>query len=259
MWGGGKSANIINELYSKDYLSPLLSTSTNKVEWGDDFNEIFSVNMDKIYFEEDIDATIEFKKPTEEEYDEEEGMYYLDSFTISIKDSKKSIEYKSPTRLFINNKIIEKNNEESSSDLIQISSASFYSDFIFSYQPVNNELTKSLQQILDLVESNEHLGCKTYDELVNKFADLLIENGLDYINLVHIEMICAVLIKNKEDGKRVDFSKELIDEYKIERVSKSVLGAPLAVCLSFERINDQLIDLNTYEKTETSEMDYLFR
>jgi hypothetical protein len=37
------------------------------------------------------------------------------------------------------------------------------------------------------------------------------------------------------------------------------MSAPLAVSLAFERINDQLVDANTYEKDEVSMMDNLFR
>ena len=36
------------------------------------------------------------------------------------------------------------------------------------------------------------------------------------------------------------------------------MNAPLAVSLSFERINDQLIDLGTYDKDDISMMDNLF-
>ena len=129
---------------------------------------------------------------------------------------------------------------------------------IFKYQTRNNELTRSLQEILDLIENSDHLGISDYNEFVNKFDDLLIENNLDYINSVHIEMITAVLIKDAVTHKRLDFSKKDLDAYVINRVSRSVMEGPLAVSLSFERINDQLIDLETYKKDDVSMMDNLF-
>jgi DNA-binding ferritin-like protein (Dps family) len=79
--------------------------------------------------------------------------------------------------------------------------------YVFKFQVKNNELTKSLQQILDLIESNSHLGIKNYHDFVNKFADLLIENEMDYIDSVHPEMLAAVLIRDEITGKRLDFSK----------------------------------------------------
>ena len=71
-------------------------------------------------------------------------------------------------------------------------------------------------------------------------------------------MITAMLIREAETGKRLDFSKKDLDDYVINRVSKSVMDGPLSVSLSFERLNDQLVDLETYEKMDTSMMDYLF-
>ena len=132
-------------------------------------------------------------------------------------------------------------------------------EYIFKSQTKNNVLSKSLQQVIDLIESSGHLGIAEYNDFVNKFDDLLIENGLDYIKSVHIEMISSNLIRNADTGKRLDFSKDVLDPYVINRISKSIMTAPISVSMSFERINDQLIDLNTYNKDEPSLMDYLFR
>ena len=143
--------------------------------------------------------------------------------------------------------------------MLEISSKAINEDdFIFKYQPKNNALTKSLQQILDLIESNDHLGITDYNEFVNKFCDLLIENDMDSINSVHIEMITSTLLKDAETHERVDFSHDTLRPYVINRVSKTVMEAPLAISLSFERLNDQLIDLNTYKKDGSSIKDYLF-
>ena len=51
----------------------LLSTKTDKVEWGDSFKEVFTVNMDAIYFAPEADCSVHFRKPTSEEFDEDEG------------------------------------------------------------------------------------------------------------------------------------------------------------------------------------------
>lgn len=236
-----------------------MSTKTEKVNWGDDFTEVFSVNMNSIYFD-DTDCTITFKKPTSEDFDEDEGMYVINTISILISGNKKAVEYTSPVNLLVNPKLLPAEKMKDDEEEISINSKSVgEDDFIFKYNAKNNELTKSLQQILDLIESNDHLGITDYNELVNKFDDLLIENGLDHIKSVHIEMISAVLIKDPDTRQRLNFAKKDLDDYTIDRVSKSVLDAPLAVSLSFERIPDQLVDLNTYEKSETSMMDYLFR
>jgi len=237
----------------------LLSTKTNKIDWGSEFFEFFTVNMDAVYIAENIDCSISFKKPTTEEYDEDEDAYYTTNISILLAGNKKAIEYTSPVKLFINNKFLPTEKMKDDDDSITIQSKSINEDeYLFKYQTKNNELTKSLQQILDLIENTDHLGITDYSDFINKFDDLLIENDLDYINSIHIEMISSILIRNAETGERLDFSKKDLDDYKIVRVSNAIMDAPLAVSLSFERLNDQLINLDTYEKNEISMMDNLF-
>ena len=215
--------------------------------------------MDSVYFVQDADCSVYFKKPTAEEYDEDEDAYFTEKLYILQSGSKKYVEYDTPTRLYINKKLLPIEKMKDDDENITINPKSLSEDeYIFKYQVKNNELTKSLQDILDLIENTDHLGITNYHDFVNKFDDLLIDNDLDYINSVHIEMISAVLIRDAKTGKRLDFSKEKLDDYIIYRVSKSVMSAPLAVSLSFERINDQLIDLGTYDKDDVSMMDNLF-
>ena len=237
----------------------LLSTNTDKVEFGEQFEEIFTVNMDSVYFQSDVDCTISFKKPTTEEYDEDEDAFYTKKLNILMSGSKKYIEYESPVKLFINSVFLPTEKMKNDETEISITSKSVEEDqLIFKYPVKNNELTRSLQEILDLIETSDHLGITNYHDFVNKFDDLLIQNDLGYINSVHIEMISAVLIRDALTGKRLDFSKDMLDEYIIGRVSRSVMDGPLAVSLSFERLNDQLINLETYDKNEVSMMDNLF-
>lgn len=255
------ATNKLTEPLTQRLLSAkhLLSTKTDKIEWGEDFTEIFSVNMDSIYFQPETECSISFKKPSLEEFDEDENMYYVSEINILLSGNKKATTYISPVRLFINPKILSVEKMKDDDTDINFNSKSLdEDDFVFKYQAKNTELTQSLQEILDLIETSDHLGIIDYNDFVNKFDDLLIENDLDYINSIHIEMISAVLVRDAETGKRLDFSKKDLDAYTIDRVSKSVMNGPLAVSLSFERINDQLIDLNTYEKDEVSMMDNLF-
>jgi hypothetical protein len=237
----------------------LLSTKTDKVEWGELFEELLSVNMDSIYFLPESEGSISFRKPTAEEFDEDEDAYYTDTLFILQSGSKKAVEYKSPVRLYINEKLLPIEKVKDDEETISVNSKTLGEDeYIFKYQAKNNELTKSLQQILDLIESNDHLGITDYNDFVNKFDDLLIENDLSYINSVHIEMITSMLIRDAETGRRLDFRNKDLNAYTISRVSKSVMDGPLSVSLSFERLNDQLVDLGTYEKIGESMMDYLF-
>lgn len=255
------ATNKLTEPLTQRLLSAkhLLSTKTDKVEWSEEFNEVFTVNMNTIYFIQDVECTVSFAKPKSEEFDEEEEMYYTDTLNILMAGNKKSVECKLPVKVFINPKLLPVDKMKDDDTEISINSKNVDDgEFIFKYQVRNAELTQSLQAILDLIENTDHLGIYDYNDFVNKFDDLLIENDLDYINSVHIEMISSVLIRDAETGKRLDFSQEKLNDYVIIRLSKSVMDGPLAVSLAFERLNDQLSDLATYEKDEVSMMDNLF-
>ena len=232
----------------------LLTTNTDKVEWGDQFLSYLYVNMNNVYFKDD-NVTVTFAYPTNEDYDEDEDMFYTQTITLKNSTDRKEHVYTSPVRLYINPKLL----KDSTCDVTISANSVDEDEYIFKYQTKNNVLSKSLQQVIDLIESTGHLGISEYNDFVNKFDDLLIENGLDYIKSVHVEMISSNLIRNADTGKRLDFSQDILEPYVINRISKAIMTAPISVSMSFERINDQLIDLNTYNKTEPSLMDYLFR
>ncbi len=246
----------------------LLTTKSEKIEWGPKFLELFNVNMNTVNTL-DTEVSISINR-NDIRYDEEDNLYYIDtedenskSTVIEIfQNNKKVLDYNLPISLVIDKKLIDDGEEESGDEKKVIIIAKNYvdEDFpLFTFYAKNNELTKSLQQILDLIESSDHLAIADYHRMTNKFSDLLIENELNFINSVHSEMIISILIKDAETGKKLDFSKKDLNEYKIVRVSKSVMNAPLSVSLAFERLNDQLIDLETYNKDGESLMDYLFR
>ena len=233
----------------------LLSTNTKEVDWGKNFKEYFTVNMNSIYMRKDIAFKIEIEHPGFEAYDEDEERFVVNEFKV-IPAMGASFVYHSPTPLYIRKTYIDLSTEPG---VITIESSFENDTKVFKFNANNSELTKSLQEVLDLIETSSHLGITTYDGLVNKFDDLLISNNLGYIKSVHVEMLCRPLIVDKETGKKLDFSGELINDYVINRVSKSIMSGPLSVSLAFERLNDQFVNMMTYEKTENSFMDYLFR
>lgn len=236
----------------------LLATNTDKIEWGEDFDSAFVVNMNSVSFNaEDQRIEISFPRPTEDDYDEDNDGYAVKSFDIRFGDDKRLVHYDSPTTLYLDEKYVPKKQHED--DLtIRISSSSAGNDEIFKFVPHNNELSKSLQNILDLIEASDHLGVTDYNDLVNTFADLLIENGMDDIDSVHAEMIASRLVTDDATGKAVDWTQDVIAPYTINRVSKIVLKSPISTSLSFERLGDQLSNIETYLKDDESIMDALY-
>lgn len=233
----------------------LLSTNTVKVEWGDEFLKVFDVNTDTITFAENVNAEFEIEKPKEEDFDDENDAYVVNKLKLYIDESKKPIEYVSPEPLFINKKLVNTKSSEIRIKPNQIKD----DDFVFKFIVRNNEITKSLQNNIDIMESSSHLGITNYNDLVNRFNEILIENGLDgQITSIHIEMIISELLSDIK-GNKIDWSQDTIPEYRINRVSRSIMDAPISRSLSFERILEQLSNINTYDKDEYSIMDSLFQ
>jgi hypothetical protein len=254
---GLTAVNFLTEPLTQKLLSAkhLLTTNTVKVEWGDVFNEYFNVNMNSIYF---ADSEISIVFNDQFEYDEDDELPYIKEFEIYDKSKLIGV-YNSPIKLLVDLKHLKSKDVESTDGKYTISSKNFTEeDVVFTFQVKNNELTKSLEQIVDLIETVDHLGEKDYHGVANRFSDLIIENGLN-IASIHAEMIVSNLIRDPKTSKRADFSKKDLDEYEIVRVSKSVMNGPLSVSFGFERLDEQLVNLETYEKDDESLMDYLFR
>jgi hypothetical protein len=247
----------------------LLTTNTEKINWNYDekkpFLDYFTINMNSIFIKDPDTDVVVYKVPLEKQ-DEDEIGDYAEKIEI-IHQGKKIFTYETPdVKLYynMNNKndyyYDEEENLESEENIkiVKLKGSDFEkNEAAFTFMAKNNELTKSLQEILDLIESSEHLEVETFDKLVNKFNNLILENKLNIMS-VHAEMISSVLIANKETGNKLDFSKKKLDAYEILRVSNTVLNGPLAKSLAFERIPEQFINLKTYEKDGKSLMDYLY-
>jgi hypothetical protein len=234
----------------------LLSTNTNKVEWGEEFEEYFTIDRDNILLSDsDVNIVIDIKDVLE---DEAQNLRYINKFKITSKRGKLLVDYESPVNLYLNEDIFRnfiRDDQEVKFNLndIQVNQSVFY------FIAKNNELTVSLKRILELIEHNDHLGVEDYHEMTNKYLELLIDNNMK-LDSIHAEMIVSSLIRRVDKlTQRPDFSKEELDDYEILRVSKAVLNSPISVSLAFERLLDQLTSIETYDKHESSIIDSLFK
>lgn len=176
----------------------------------------------------------------------------IKEFDFKNQDNIK-IHYASPVSLYVNELLIPEKKPDNG--IVKVNSEEYgTTNDIFYFLPHNNMLTKSLQNILELIESKDHLGITNYDDLVNKFADLLIENNMTDVQSVHAEIIASGLI----DGD-INWKDDVVKPYKLIRVSQEVMQSPITVSMSFERLNDQLANIETYQKTDNSIMDAFFK
>lgn len=249
---GLSSVLLITNVLTQQLLSAkhLLTTNSESIDWPIEVVDNFILDMECIYFNE-TEMTVNFKTPGVESYDEDIDEYFINDFELIV--NKKKYDIISPVPLYINLDLVDMESETTSLS----SNTSDQNKYLFKFSSINRAITKSLKQILDLLESTDHLGMTTMDDFINKFSDLLLDNNMGYIKLIHPQMISRNLILDKE-GKRPDFTKDDIGEYSIYRVSQAILESSISKSLSFERLSEQLSNLKTYEKDDSSLMDSLF-
>lgn len=133
---------------------------------------------------------------------------------------------------------------------------------LFEMQILNNELTKPLYQIMDLLnkEKKDNIN-ETIDSISQKFMKLLIEAKID-ANFVAGEIIINRLIRSSDNiYSRPDFSKDEMPPYIIYTVRKALEKnkSPL-IGLSYQNIKRQLLSDDFYiERNGTSYIDEFFK
>lgn len=245
----------------------LLTTNAQRIEWPDVIKNNFSISFDSLTLNSENNIKITIPGITMDNYDDEKELFAISEFNIQVNNGPIEI-VQSPTVLYISDKfvkseglIVNLSDDDTINDIVIDSTKidDFENESIFTFTQDNTELSTGLQNIINLIDNSDHLGLSTYEEITNKFAELLITAEINTsMQLVHAEMIIKELIYDL-NGKKIDFSNEDIPDYEVMRVGKAVLNKPLSISLSFERIAAQLGELDTYAKEDPSIYDELYR
>lgn len=125
---------------------------------------------------------------------------------------------------------------------------------------LNNELTKPLYELMNLVNSDKGGVSRNINDISQRFIDLLVESGIS-ASAVAAEFIINRLIRSEDDiFERPDFSTYRIPKYKIVTVAKALEKnkSPL-VGLSYQFVKRQLVSDDTITKKDaTSYLDPFF-
>lgn len=132
---------------------------------------------------------------------------------------------------------------------------------LFEIVIMNNELTKPLYALMDLINKNrQDTVSETYDTMAQKFVDLLVESDIK-ANVVAAELIINRLIRSvKNPYDRPNFSDPDLEPYDIYTVNHCLERnkSPL-IGIVFQNVKRQLISDELYtERTAPSYVDYLF-
>lgn len=235
----------------------LLETRSSKIDWGVKFETSFVVNRNLIYPKNYSDTVI----IKEDELIEDEETEELVFTSFVLKTGNKEVSINLPQKFFMNKKLLSDidsfyNIEELQFEipLNKLEEGDTFATFIME----NNELSKPLRGIKDLIETNKFIKEHTVEETVNYFIHLLNESGIN-IQSVHMELIVREMLKLYNNDRTL-FQEENMPEYEMLRITDANLkGDSLSRSLLFEQIKKQLttLDYGTFDKKKESILDKL--
>jgi len=241
----------------------LQTTSSDVIDWPKEMLEYFIIDKGSIYIDtekEKSGANIII----DDEYIEtdDENNLTISKFVIKGRLGHE-IEIEPPMKLVFSNTIsdlIQTNPVRDSNNkiVLGVKSLCAINDAVFTFNLENNELSTSLQAIIDLIESSDHLGVTNIDDMTNKFIELLNEGDIG-LNAVHAELILRELCRDADDLTKKPERYDDDEGYVILKVSDGIFNSPSsAVSLSFEHLKKQIQSPELYFKDGKSILDDLY-
>lgn len=261
----------------------LLKTNSETINWTNEFLELFAMDANAVIVNPALDNESRYALIIEESMlsesedisggsDEEGGEdefsfdRYMEKIKVRISEGGKNGKVRfwetSPDKKLFISPFLEEIMKTAVKDDEGTITIPFkdleFSEPLFFLEIENNELATHLNNILKLIDHNEHLDVENKEEMLQKFIELLNESGID-INSIHIENVIRELIRRQDDiTQRPDFGQDNPD-YRMLRVSDAIMHSnSIIISMSFEKIKKQLYEPETYRKTAPSFLDKLF-
>lgn len=271
---GGYAATKITEPVSQNILSSkhVLTTQSQTVEFNEEFYNFFSVSANEILLNlnnekvelSDYSLCIITKNiMTISEMDELEFNEYIPLFHVKNKKTDEIIEmaedslsdiYLSPEL----KSVIKKSQYSHETIEIPFEKLDNVSK-LFVLEIENNELTRPLYSIMNLVNRADHLNCETVDDMCQTFIDLLIDANIPAAS-VHAETFVKALVRDKDNVLSYpDYTKYNTKIQILTIISALEKNPSLTISLSSQSLKKQLKDILTYKKKDSSYIDDFYK
>lgn len=234
---GQIAAEGLSSIYTQILLSAkhLLESLVIKMEWTPQFYEYFNINFNTIGLKPNttyrgFKIIIDDDIKSEEEIDDIEYNYYVNSFIVQIPDGTQyKIKTKDTDNIYIKpefyNYIISLYPEDNNSDesyYAEIDMASII-DFqiLFVVQIRNNELSATMNKIKKLIDNKSIIESYDRNSILREFIVTNIQGNIK-LNAVHFEVLLMNQIRDAEDTLEVPDWTTPNAPYKILTLSKSL-------------------------------------
>lgn len=270
------SSSLTQKLLSAKHL---LETFIEKVSWVPKFNELFEIEGNIIRIVSEIDGkdikliidpeSIELENEEDDDLnnsdDDENGasIYneYITEFDVIQDSNVFHISNDKNTKLYISNElntIIRRKGEpldgKISIDFSELKDAST----LFIMPIENNELSKTLEHLENLLNKNSTIKGLTIHQLLQSVIDTVIEGGLN-IASTHLEVIISNQCRDADDILQKPKWYQYNPGYEILSLNRALTCNPsITISLSYQKVSKLLYNPLTYKKHGASFMDLFF-
>ena len=279
---GKMAAEILSSRLTQRLLSAkhLLETIIKKLEWTEDFDRFFVIEGNAIKLADDIDTKnfnividpndldmenkLDFSNDDDENEDSPSGEMYnefITKFTIVSKAGEEmEIHTSEFDKMYIsadfNNVIRKKAVNEDEKMVIPMSAIG--EEYIFYMIIQNNELSKTMEELMDIINKNAITKSMNKDQLLQTFIDTTIKGDL-YISSVHCEVILANQLR--DPGvilEKPDWSIPRAD-YQILTLNDALNNNPsIIITMMYQRLGKVLYNPLSFKKRGASFIDLFF-
>lgn len=241
-------------------------TDSTTIDFPDEFNNDFELNSTEIVLKGNSDSGsdlyIVFDEILRDQDDDDNLQFYVMGFSVYDDKHKElyRIMEKNEAKLYLTKETYDLYKKYNLKKNNGIPLDEFDGDSpIFEVDVNSSESTKATNMLKKLLNTKDHAGCYTIDEICQKLAETKLAIG-NFYDFVHHEMIVKSLLrKNSNKLEYPDFGPNgNHEDYQILRIDDSLFYNPSAsVSLKYGYLRKQFESTTFYNKTAPSTLDPL--
>ena len=269
------SSSLTQKLLSAKHL---LETFIEKITWSDKFNELFEIEGNLVHLNPEVNPKdfrmvispecIELENEEDDDLvsdDDENGAaiyneYICEFDVMDSMDNVYHITSDKGTKLYISNELntIIRRKGEPIDGKIYVDFTELKSGNLFIIPIENNELSKTLDHLKDLLDKNSTIANFDIHNLLQALIDTVIEGGLN-IASTHLEVIMSNQIRDKDNILERARWYEYNPSYEILSLNKALTCNPsVTISMSYQKVSRLLYNPLTFKKHGSSFMDLFF-